>query len=284
MLWDRARDLGRALLALAAFYAGFAGLAIVLEWGGRVLPDGWSAAGRGVLAAALPALAAVLLAYAVLLRVGGWTPARLHVPPGAGSVRRLGEGILWGGGLALAVLGLTLLGGARLAVRPSPGETYLAVAGPVGLGLAAAALLEELLFRGFPLARLAEAVGPAAASVALTLGFVAAHRGNPVVSGLGLVNIGLASLLLSAVFFSPGGLPAAAGLHFGWNAGLALAADAPVSGLRFGLPALEYDPGPRAWLTGGTFGPEGGLAAGAVLLAALGWWGRRVGRVREVAR
>jgi hypothetical protein len=101
------------------------------------------------------------------------------------------------------------------------------------------------------------------------------------VSGIGLVNIGLASVLLSAAFFTSGGLAAAFGLHLGWNAGLVLAADAPVSGLRFGLPALEFAPGPATWWTGGGFGPEGGLAATVVLSAGLARWARAAHRARQ---
>jgi membrane protease YdiL (CAAX protease family) len=182
----------------------------------------------------------------------------------------------------VAVLAVSLAGGARVMAQVGGEERYATVALPVALGLAAGALLEELLFRGFPLARLGAALGAAPASLLLAAGFVAAHLGNPALSWLGLANIGLASLLLSAVFFSPAGLPGAVGLHFGWNAGLALVADAPVSGLRFGLPVLEYAPGAHGWLTGGPFGPEGGLAATAVMGLALWWWGERVKRGTEV--
>jgi hypothetical protein len=34
-----------------------------------------------------------------------------------------------------------------------------------------------------------------------------------------------------------------------------------VSGLPFDIPLLDYSSGGPTWLTGGTFGPEGGLAA-----------------------
>jgi CAAX protease family protein len=157
----------------------------------------------------------------------------------------------------------------------------MGVAVPLVIGLAAAALLEELLFRGFPLARLREAAGRIAASIVLAVLFMGAHLRNPAVSSVGLANIALAALLLSAAFFSRGGLATAFGLHFGWNAGLVLGADAPASGLRFGLPALEFYPGPRTWWTGGGFGPEGGLAATVVLAGALWWWVRAV-RTMEV--
>jgi len=56
-------------------------------------------------------------------------------------------------------------------------------------------------------------------------------------------------------------------LHFGWNAGLALLFDAPVSGYRFQVPAVEYVPGRHAWVDGGAFGPEGGVVATIALIA-----------------
>ena len=44
---------------------------------------------------------------------------------------------------------------------------------------------------------------------------------------------------------------------------------APVSGLPFpDAPFLDYHPGGPAWLSGGSFGPEGGLLASATLVAA----------------
>jgi membrane protease YdiL (CAAX protease family) len=162
------------------------------------------------------------------------------------------------------------------------GESFAAWAGaalPLGAGLVVAALAEELLFRGFPLARLAEPLTRVGASVLLAIVFAAAHLANPDVSTLGLVNLILASLMLSAAFFAPGGLPLAWGVHWGWNGGLALGADAPVSGLTFDLPALEFDTGRVPVVTGGAFGPEGGFAATATLAIALIWFGRRAAAV-----
>jgi len=273
------------VLAVVAFAAAWMALALLA---GKVQTtlvgpsDWWAQTGRGLLAEAVPPLVAAIAVYAGVVWLTPWGLGRLRVPRGRAAARGLALGVAWGVGLALAVLGLGLAGGARLMAQAGPGESYLAVALPAAAGLAAAALLEELLFRGFPLARLAAALGPAGASLLLAAGFVAAHLGNPALSWLGLANIGLASLLLSAVFFSPAGLPGAVGLHFGWNAGLALAADAPVSGLRFGLPTLEYAPGAHAWLTGGPFGPEGGIMATAVMGLALWWWVQRVERGTEV--
>jgi hypothetical protein len=57
------------------------------------------------------------------------------------------------------------------------------------------------------------------------------------------------------------------GAHFGWNAALAIAFDAPVSGHKFEVPMVEYTPGGHAWVDGGPFGPEGGIVTTIVLIA-----------------
>lgn len=266
------------MLAVGAFYALYTAVAIAVDWGQGLIarPGGWwRMSGRGLLGLAVPPLVAAGLVYGGIIWLARRPPATWGGRPAPESVRGGARGLAWGIGLAVLTVGLCLAGGAELLVRPAPDESYWVVAAPLAVGLVLAAVLEEMLFRGFPLARLAEGMGPAAASVLLTVGFVAVHGGNPSVSGVGLVNIGLASLLLCAAFFAPGGLATAVGLHLGWNAALALGADAPVSGLRFGLPALEFAPGPRPWWTGGGFGPEGGLAATLVLGGALAWWVRQ---------
>jgi hypothetical protein len=94
------------------------------------------------------------------------------------------------------------------------------------------------------------------------------HATNPASAPLALVNIALAGLWLGAAFYAPGGIWTAFGAHLGWNATLA-AADAPVSGLSFQIPLLDYHAGPPCWLSGCRFGPEGGLFATAALVAAL---------------
>jgi len=191
---------------------------------------------------------------------------------------RLGLGVALGGAMAVVAVGLAVLvGGAAL--RPDSGAGLAGRAAPLAVGLLTAALAEELAFRGYPLRRLADAVGPVISTVLLGVGFAVAHLGNPNVTPLGAVNIGIAAVWLAAAFFSGGGMPLAWGLHFGWNAGLALGFEAPVSGLTFDLPLLDYAPGRHAWIDGGAFGPEGGLvgtlvfAAGTVAL--LGARGRR---------
>jgi CAAX protease family protein len=128
------------------------------------------------------------------------------------------------------------------------------------LVLAPSALAEELIFRGVPLVLLAAVAGRGTAIVVVAVAFAFAHLNNPNVTALGLGNIALAGVLLGLAFYAPGGLWTATGVHLGWNALLACL-DTPVSGLPFRIPMLDYRAGGPAWLTGGGFGPEGGLAA-----------------------
>jgi len=143
------------------------------------------------------------------------------------------------------------------------------------LVLLPAAFVEELIFRGAPLVALSRSFGRMPAIVALSTLFGLAHLTNPDVTALGVANIILAGVFLGAVFFTPGGLWTSTGAHLGWNLTLAGLA-APVSGLPIPMPWLDYAPGGPRWLTGGPFGPEGGLLATLCLLGGCVVAGRRV--------
>ena len=195
------------------------------------------------------------------------------------SPRQLFRGAGVGVGAAVVAVFLTVaLGGARVRLIPG-GFAHPDVTGPLVLGLLAAALFEELLFRGFPLRALADGIGPWPATLFLGGAFGAAHAWNDHVGVYGILNIALAGVWLSLAFFS-GGMGLAWGLHFGWNLGLALL-DAPVSGIDLGVPGVSYQWGVHRWLDGGAFGPEGGLVGTiAIALGAVATVGVRVTRSR----
>ncbi|MGH7530942.1 MAG: lysostaphin resistance A-like protein [Gemmatimonadales bacterium] len=180
---------------------------------------------------------------------------------------RLSRGVFLGGLMAAITIGLGYISSGAQVRLTGDWYRWLPLTLPLLVGLVFGALFEELVFRGYPLRRLSEAIGPWAAIVVLVTGFGLAHLGNPNASGFGIVNVILAGVWLSFAFFSPGGMAYAWGLHFGWNAGLAALFDAPVSGYRFRVPAVEYFPGERTWVDGGSFGPEGGVAATVVFFA-----------------
>ena len=279
---EQARATVAAVLGVLGFYVAVALLAMPLL---VALRRSWIEGPWGFAVASLPIILGAVVVNLFLIRRGwsrpetlGWRAGRTAV---VGLLGGAGVGVIMAGG---AVVLAVLPGSARLYLSGEPVSAYVTVAFRVGVVLLVAALAEELLFRGYPLARLSRALGRIAASVVLAVVFAGIHLWNPDVSALGLVNIGLASLVLSAAFFTRGGLLAAWGVHWGWNGGLSLGADAPVSGIDFAIPVLEFAPGSSTWFTGGAFGPEGGLAATAVLLVGLVWLVRRASAVAEGGR
>jgi membrane protease YdiL (CAAX protease family) len=170
------------------------------------------------------------------------------------------------GGTALAIAALA--GGAEWVRDEGTPASYLQVTATTVLMLAPAALSEEVLFRGVPLVLLASVLGRGTAVVLVAVVFALAHLSNPNVTMLGVGNIALAGIFLGLAFYAPGGIWTAWGVHLGWNAVLA-ALDTPVSGIPFRIPLIDYVPGDPGWLTGGQFGPEGGLASTLALTIAV---------------
>ncbi len=273
----------RAVLSAIAGVLGFYGAVVAITLViGLLLSPQWTEGPFGLAIGSLPLVAATLAVYAVFVRNRWSTWSGLGWPGRRQAIRGAAVGLVVGVAMAFgALLVAVVLGTARIELTGEPVSAYLPVAIEVAVGLTVAALAEELLFRGYPLVRLARAAGKVRASVVLAAVFALIHLWNPEVSTMGLVNIGLASLVLSAAFFTPGGLPAAWGVHFGWNGGLGLGADAPVSGIAFRLPTLEFVTGEPTWVTGGSFGPEGGLASTAAMGVALIWLGRLAARSKE---
>ena len=183
----------------------------------------------------------------------------------------LGVGLAVGAaGLAAVVLLLVPLGGYRYTAEAG---TAVGWAGGVAAALALLALpafAEEAIFRGYLLRTLVEAAGPGAAIVVTSLLFGLVHGWNPNVTAFGLVNIGLAGVLLALAVLRTGALWFASAVHLGWNWVMAGPLDLPVSGLEtLDVPLYDVEVTGPAWLTGGAFGPEGGLAGTLAALAVL---------------
>lgn len=196
--------------------------------------------------------------------------------------RHLAAGLLVGVAAAGLALGLGVpLGGAYWGPDGGTLLSWAETAVLLLLILAPAALAEEFVFRGVPLVLMSEAVGRGTAIVLLAGLFALAHLLNPGVSALGIGNIALAGILLGVAFYLPGGLWTATAVHLGWNGTLALLG-APVSGLPLPVPGIDYTPGGPTWLTGGAFGPEGGLLATLALTLAVLWVAARLRKESSV--
>ena len=167
-----------------------------------------------------------------------------------------------------------MINAAPMPIAARTAITWSAESAKTVLVLLPAAAWEEFAFRGVPMVLLAAAFGRLPAVLVTSVAFAVLHGLNPSVTPLGLANIGLAGIFLAMAFWAPGGIWTAIGAHLGWNAVMA-SLDAPVSGLPFAMPFIDYAPGAPAWLTGGGFGPEGGVLATLTILgattAALRW-------------
>jgi uncharacterized protein len=203
------------------------------------------------------------------VRVLRLTRRDLRYAPSGPGLRGLGIGLVAGALAAGTALAIGVIGGEATWVSDEGGTgDYLRSAALTVLVLAPAALSEEVIFRGVPLVILAATIGRGAAIAAIAIPFALAHLLNPNLTALGVGNIALAGIFLGVAFYAPGGIWTAWGAHLGWN-GLLACLDTPVSGVPFDIPLLDYLAGDPAWLTGGAFGPEGGLGATLALTIAI---------------
>lgn len=195
-----------------------------------------------------------------------WLDARALAP------RTLGWAVLLGGS-AIAIPALALLSAGWLDAVDAPGSPMdaLRYAAVMLVVLIPAAAWEELMFRGYVLRVLCDAVGAWPAVIITGAAFGVAHTANlSSVQPLALALVTLAGIFLGWIVLARRSLYAAIAAHVAWNAVLVAALHTPVSGAQLGAaPAYRViDTGPD-WATGGPWGPEGGLAAGAGLTAAL---------------
>ena len=134
-----------------------------------------------------------------------------------------------------------------------------------------AALAEEALFRGYPLQTLTRARLAWLAILLTSVPFAAVHLQNPnVVKGFTFVNTALAGVWLAVAYLRTRSLWLPLGVHWAWNWALGSLFGLPVSGITAIAPnplLHGTDLGP-AWLTGGSYGIEGGLAGTIALVVS----------------
>ena len=225
------------------------------------------------------ALLALLVSTTVCVRLvdrRGWDAVWLG--------RRAARPALWVegwtlGALAIGVPCLMLVALGQLRFSPAPPASWWAAAARVSWFLLPAALLEELLTRGYLFAVLSESLGwrPALAVTSLLFGLLHIPNNGATVESITMVT--LAGVFLGAIVLATGSLYAAWMAHFAWNWAMAVPLHSPVSGFPLATPNYQLlDAGPR-WLTGGAWGPEGGLAAAVGMMAGLTYlYARRGGR------
>jgi len=182
--------------------------------------------------------------------------------------------------LALAVAIATAAGGLKFTmsssdVMPTVIKTLITSAALFVI----AALAEEAMFRGYPLQTFSRAHLAWLGVLLTSVPFGLVHLWNPnVIRGVTFANTALAGVWLAIAYLRTRSLWLPLGVHWAWNWALGSVFGLPVSGLTvFTHPLLHgKDVGP-AWLTGGSYGIEGGVACTVVLiLSCLFLWRTRL--------
>lgn len=139
-------------------------------------------------------------------------------------------------------------------------------------------LSEEMLSRGYLFSALRDGMGEVGALAVTSVGFGLLHMGNPGATAQSVAVVVLAGIFLGAILVITRSLYAAWMAHFAWNWSMADLLHAPVSGIRFPYSGYRVDDAGPRWLTGGSWGPEGGAAAAVGMLAGIALlvvWRRR---------
>jgi membrane protease YdiL (CAAX protease family) len=127
--------------------------------------------------------------------------------------------------------------------------------------LAPAALTEELTFRGYALTLLQRAWGSPVAIAVTSIAFGFVHLLNPGVTLQSVAMVALAGVFLAIVRLAFDSLWSAWLAHFAYNFVQLAVFHTAVSGLALPQPGYRAVATGPAWLTGGAWGPEAGVAA-----------------------
>ncbi len=169
--------------------------------------------------------------------------------------------------LTVAVGIATAFGGLRFSLGSSALGMIRSLGGSAVL-LFVAALAEEALFRGYPLQTLTRARLAVFALLLTSVPFGLSHLDNPnAIPFATFANTALAGIWLGVAYLRTRSLWFPLGVHWAWNWALGGVFGLPISGKNLiSNPLLRgNDVGP-AWLTGGAYGIEGGVACTIALV------------------
>lgn len=212
-------------------------------------------------------LASVVLATWIMLRVEKQPWSTVALDRAAAAPRLLVKGVAFGG-LTIGVACGFLLGIHMLRIEPAAPGSWWGEAGRSTGVLLPAAFFEELFIRGYAFAVLKRAAGWRLALIVTSVVFGLLHAGNPGADAESILAVTVAGFFLGAILLATRSLYAAGAAHFAWNWVMAGALHIAVSGIAARDPDYRtIETGPD-WLTGGPWGPEGGVAAVVVMFIA----------------
>jgi membrane protease YdiL (CAAX protease family) len=163
-----------------------------------------------------------------------------------------------------------LLGGLKIEIDPATptGRATLGSVFLVLIGWTIQGAAEEVLARGFVLPVIGLRWGVFAGILTSSLLFAMLHLLNPGLNPLAILNLTLFGVFAALYALREGGLWGVFALHSAWNWTQGNLFGLPVSGMATGGSLFNLQATGPDWLTGGAFGPEGGLAVTAVLIIA----------------
>jgi membrane protease YdiL (CAAX protease family) len=148
---------------------------------------------------------------------------------------------------------------------------------------------EEAIFRGYPLQTMARSHLAWIAIIITAIIFSLGHRDNPnAVPGFTFINTAIAGVWLAVAYLRTRDLWFPLGIHWAWNWTMSAVLGLPVSGITSLTPNPLFhatDTGP-AWLTGASYGLEGGAACTIALIIStiFIWRTRLVSATEEMMR
>jgi membrane protease YdiL (CAAX protease family) len=264
---------------IVAFYAVFIAILLLLQTAAVLL-----GAARSVDPRSAPyqwmTLASVIAATWVMLRAIDKLPwSEVGLDRAAASPAKLVRGAALGG-LTIGAASLFLLSIHMLRIDTTPPGSWWGEAGHSTVLLLPAAFFEELFIRGYVFAVLRRAAGWKFALITTSIAFGLLHLANPGADSESILSVVVAGFFLGAILMVTRSLYAAGAAHFAWNWVMAGALHIAVSGIKSPDPDYRIvDSGPD-WLTGGPWGPEGGIAAVVAMFIVLFYlYGRNMRRM-----
>ena len=227
---------------------------------------------------------AVALAFGIAA-IGDWRRRGEAVSAGLGvaidrkPAAAIGIGILIAGVAMAAIFVVELLAGGIAASLWAPD---IGTDAGLGVFLAGNAVIDEILMRGMLISGLCLVLGgrPVAAVLIAAGLFGMTHMFFAGASPLSVLSNSLGGVAYGVAFVLTGRIWLGVGLHFAWNFVQGPVLGFIVSGHALGRGLFRIDDVGPDWLTGGTYGPEGGIVGLAMRFAVIG----AVAMVGQIAR
>jgi len=177
-----------------------------------------------------------------------------------------GAALGWGT-LLLAIAPMVIAGALHPQFWLAPRSWGLALLALVTLAFLTLGL--ELAFRGYLFIHLIAAIGPVAATILLSLLYALISAFRPNATWWSISITFLMGVWFSASYLRTHALWVGWGIHFAWDAAMAVVFGLPIAGYPTYSSLVTTTVSGPVWFTGGAYGPEGAALTLVVVLASM---------------